>query len=108
MNRTSFLLPVYALLRAVNVYGDGASVPLACGGMDDTVAFNNALNSACTSGGGEVIISPGTCIVSPVPPLVNICGNLTIRGADRKTVFQVKNGSGGYQYIFGSTSPDSV
>ena len=107
MRRISFLLPLYGLLRPSSAYGDGASVLLTCGGVDDTAALSNALSLVCPAG-GELVIAPGTCLVSPVPTPFNTCSNLTIRGAGRKTVVKVKNGSGGYQYIFGSTDPNGI
>src|ERR1700682_1710002 len=47
---------------------------------DDTCSINQGLAAVNAAGGGEVIIPPGTCIVSPTVSALTVSSNLTIRG----------------------------
>ena len=94
MKRISLLLLV-CLLPGARAYGD-----IACTGSDDTATLSGALNTACNAGGGEVVLPPATCVVSPNPTPLFLCSNLTIRGAGAKSVLKVKDGAGSYASIF--------
>jgi len=83
-----FIVVLVCFHYGVRAYGDGLSVSVRdygafCDGQtghtypapcnnppapDDTCAINQALDAVGqTPGGGEVIIPPGTCIISPKP-----------------------------------------
>ncbi len=100
------LLLSLCLLRATTAYGDG-SIPVTCtgNGTDDTNAIATALNTVCNptaTAGGEVILPAKTCIVNPNLPGVplNLCSNLTVRGAGPRSVLKVMDNSGTYVSIF--------
>jgi len=78
---------------------------------DDTCSINQALDAVGSTvtgaGGGEVIIPPGTCIISPGVEtssdpnrFLHLYSNLTIRGSGPKSVLMVKNGANDYMAIF--------
>jgi len=71
---------------------------------DDTCSINQALTAVNAAGGGEVIIPPGTCIISPTGMGLPLGSNLTIRGAGRKSALQVRDIIGSYSAIFGATT----
>ncbi len=90
-----------------------ANCHAACNGTtDDTNAINCALDYVGTHGGGEVIIPPGTCIISPrhvtrqqtsADAFLHLYDNITIRGAGPKSVLKVAantGGTGDYTSVF--------
>ena len=116
MKRISLLILVVSL-RVPDAYGDcpvplppncqGSSIDIrVCGAVcdnatDDTAAINCALDkvgrpSPYGAGGGEVIIPPLTCIISPGPDsdpnaFLHLHNNLTIHGSGPKSTLKVKD-----------------
>src|SRR5712692_4301502 len=71
---------------------------------DDTCSINLALAAVSAAGGGEVIIPPGMCIVSPTVSSLKLGSNLTIRGAGAKSVIKVHDNIPNYDTIFAPAS----
>jgi hypothetical protein len=138
MKRIFLLLPV-CLLHVPDAYGacpsmerchgssldvvadccakcDGIERPGSCdvGVTADQCAINAALDAVNAAGGGEVIIPPGICIISPAgnpkpnPPLLpyfylHLYSNVTIRGEGPKSILQVRADNPDYLTIFDVT-----
>ena len=120
MKRIFWLLPI-SLLRITDAYGacpaldacHGSSLNITdccavCdGSTDDTIAINNALDAVGhDAGGGEVIIPPKTCIISPaggpnVAPntYLHLYSNMTIRGAGAKSVLKIREPTDQTQWL---------
>jgi len=116
-----------SFVPAIGAYGDGLSSrvtdygascdgtlnprPAPCSATtDDTCGINAALAAVCaaSSGGGEVIIPVGTCVINPGAGAFQLCSNLTFRGTGPKSVLQVRSGSGAYQTFFAGRSGEPV
>lgn len=74
------------------------------GTTDDTGALNTALSALYAAGGGDLLLTPGTYIVTPTndgDTILNVPGpKIRIRGIRRGTVtLKVKNSSKKYKYV---------